>query len=118
MILARSKVFDLIDFSWPLIVLWTAIGAGVIFATWNLRQAAEEARETILGRLRDAELGLRQPAPAIDVRHVLRGVIQEIEREGSGAFRPFTQDPLFNALVVFFGSSGGVLLLDQLIPYM
>jgi hypothetical protein len=118
MILARSKVFDLIDFSWPLILLWLVIGFGVIFVTWNLRHAADGAREAILGRLRDERLGLCPDAPARGSDKTLDEVIEEIEREGSGAFRPFTQDPLFKALLALLGGSGGVLLLDQLIPYM
>jgi hypothetical protein len=125
LVLARSKTFDLIDLSWPLLALWATIGALVILATLQFRRAASEARDAILNRLRDQMYGLHgQPRPKaaqeryqqVLERH--QQVIDEIEREDAGAFRPFAQDPLFASLVLFFGGSGGIVLFDQLVPYL
>jgi hypothetical protein len=78
-----------------------------VLTTWKFRKAAVESREAMLDRLGDEMYGLNnQPVPGIE-KERYRQTIEEIEGESAGAFRPFTQDPLFASLLLFFGGSGG-----------
>ncbi len=118
LILARSKMFDVIDFSWSLLLLWGMIGTLIILVTLGFRRTAIDARDSILGRLRDIRNGLHVSEAPPKAIEPIQQAIKEILREEAGAFRPFAQDPLFNSLLVFFGGSGGIVLLEQLIPYL
>jgi hypothetical protein len=118
MVLARSKTFDMVDFSWPLLVVWIGLSGAVVVQMWLLRRAADETRDKILSRLRQLRMALigQQTSPHLDAR--IDAAIQEIQGEDEGAFRPFSRDPLFHSLALLFGGSGSVLLLEQLIPYL
>lgn len=45
-------------------------------------------------------------------------MIEDVERERQGAFRPLTEDWLFKAIALLFSGSGGAILLQQLLSPM
>ena len=57
-----------------------------------------------------------KPTNAARRTEQLRQYIAEIKNEDAGAFRPWIQDPLVQALAL--GGSGGLMLIHQLLPYM
>jgi hypothetical protein len=46
----------------------------------------------------------------------LRQYLSEIKREDAGGFRPLMRDPLVQALAL--ATSGGLMLIHQLLPYL
>ncbi len=98
--------------------LAVVISLGAVYA-WSsaflLRQSAERARASALGRLKDlllANLADKDPSPSL-TRHI-EAVLDEVRSMRQGAFTPFTQHPLLQSLLVPFGGVGGIYLIDFL----
>lgn len=47
----------------------------------------------------------------------LRQFIADIKREHQGAFQPLMQHPIITALATLLGGTGGLTLIEQLLPY-
>jgi len=110
LVVARQRMFDGWDYPLSLVVLQLLLLVALYFHTWRLRIEADDARKTILQTLRDA-LRITTSAPA---RHDhLVGIIDEVERQQSGAFSHWTQDYFLKAMTLPFLGGGGIVLLDQ-----
>jgi hypothetical protein len=102
----------------------TPIGLAIVISlsavfTWScaltLRHAAEKLRAQIIDRLSRKLISL-YAAPNFDAtrQNRIRGVIDEVKSIRQGAFTPFFQNPVIQALFVPFGGVGGLTLLDFL----
>jgi hypothetical protein len=111
LIVARHSVFD--DWDLPLSLLLSVLILLVVITVHALmlRHEAGKTRVAVLARLRRLLVG------AADARQQqIKWVIEEVEREREGAFRPLTEDWLFKALAILFSGSGGIVLIEQLLP--
>jgi hypothetical protein len=113
-IVSRHPAFDKLDLSWSLVALWLLVAAALLSSAYHLRTNAATARDKALERL-NASLS-HALAKSSDARaDQIRQFISEIEQEQRGAFGPWTKDPLMHALAL--GGSGGLLLVQQVLPY-
>jgi hypothetical protein len=111
LVAARSPIFD----NWytppalALVFLYAFVATAVCAAV--LQRAAARAREIAVGRVRTYLMHARGvPDPALTAQ--LEMMLAEIESARSGAFLPFTQQPLVRAILVALGSFGGLQLLE------
>jgi hypothetical protein len=113
-IVSRHPAFDKLDLSWSLVALWLLVAAALLSSAYHLRTNAATARDKSLERL---NAGLTHAlAESADARaDQIKQFISEIEQEQRGAFSPWTKDPLVHALAL--GGSGGLLLVQQVLPY-
>ncbi|HLJ12303.1 MAG TPA: hypothetical protein VKU82_14000 [Planctomycetaceae bacterium] len=120
MILSQHPALDKLEFPWALIAIWALMMALLFWAAHAMRRDAGKAREQALGRLRDALSSAMNPkgAPSHASLRVqqLQQYIAEIESEDRGAFQPLIRDPLIQALTL--GTSGGLMLIHQLLPHV
>ncbi|HWB08936.1 MAG TPA: hypothetical protein VG826_06920 [Pirellulales bacterium] len=119
MIISRHQVFDLFDFPPPILIVWGLSLGGILLFAAKLRREARRSRDKILSRLRDA---LSVVVARDDETSRLRAkqlqlFINEVRSEEKGAFQPFVKDPIVTALAALFGGTGGIMLLEQLLPY-
>lgn len=80
-----------------------------------LRRSSEHARTNVLDRLSKQLLRAMTNKPSYsddDCLREIKYVMDEVRAMRSGAFAPFTQHPLVQALVLPFGGAGGLALLD------
>jgi hypothetical protein len=102
----------------------TPIGLAIVISlsavfTWScaltLRHAAEKLRTQIISRL-SGELIRLNTAPAPDNTRLtrVRAVLEDVKLIRQGAFSPFFQNPIVQALFVPFGGVGGLTVLDFL----
>jgi len=119
LIISRHPSFDFLDFPPALLVIWGLSLGGALLWAWSLRREAGHARNEIVSRLRDslaAASGHDDDASRLRAEQ-LRQFIADVRREDRGAFRPFMQDPIVTALATLLGGTGGVMLIEQLLPY-
>jgi uncharacterized membrane protein YecN with MAPEG domain len=108
-VVARNPTFDHWNFPWTLILLGTVLFLALIIHSFVLRHQAWKTRRNILERLRESLMDGDEES-----RRCTKLLIDEIERQNRGAFRPLSDDYVFRALAIPFGGTGGLLLLDQL----
>jgi hypothetical protein len=80
-----------------------------------LRRSSEHARTNVIDRLSKQLLRAMTNKPSCsddDCISEIKFVVDEVRAMRSGAFAPFTQHPLVQALVLPFGGAGGLALLD------
>jgi hypothetical protein len=119
-IAARHPAFDKLDPSWSLVCLWALVVGGMLLSTYRLRSDAAKVRDQALGRMQDALSTTANPTASPEKAksraEQLGQYMAEIQQEDRGAFSPWTHDPLIQTLAL--GGSGGLLLLQQLLPYL
>ncbi|HVX15251.1 MAG TPA: hypothetical protein VHC22_28945 [Pirellulales bacterium] len=118
-ILSRHSIFDFFDFPPALFIMWGLSLGGILICAAALRGTARDARDKVLSRLRDSlatTAGREEPAWRGRAEQ-LRQFIAEIKQEDRGAFRPLMQDPIVTALATLFGGTGGIVLLEQFLPF-
>jgi hypothetical protein len=110
---------------WPYFDNWTTppalagvIAMSAIF-TWScaifLNRAAEKLRLQILALLSIDLVHLESDSSPNSARQSLvKSIIEEVKNIKQGAFTPFFQNPVVQALFVPFGGVGGLTLLDFL----
>jgi hypothetical protein len=113
MFMSRISYFD----NWQ-----TPIGLGVVISmsavyAWScafvLRRSAESARTIVVRRLTNhLFVVLSNEKPNQDRVKRIEFVLNEVKSTQEGAFAPFTQHPVMQALVVPFGGVGGLYLID------
>jgi hypothetical protein len=120
MILSQHPALDKLEFPWSLVAIWVLIVALLSWTAHAMRRDAQDARDEVLGRLRDAlsfaSNSKFHPSNAARRVEQLQQYIAEIEAEDRGAFQTLMQDPLIQALAL--GASGGMMLIHQLLPYV
>jgi hypothetical protein len=110
---------------WPYFNNWTTppalavvIAMSAIF-TWScaifLNRAAEKLRLQILALLSMDLVHLESDSsPNSPRQSLVKSIIEEVKNIKQGAFTPFFQNPVVQALFVPFGGVGGLTLLDFL----
>jgi hypothetical protein len=112
LVVARHSIFDGWDLPLPLLLLTLTLLLLFIIHALLLRHEADKTRTAVLKRLRRHLLAANE-----NVRKTrIAWTISEVERQRDGAFRPLTEDSLFIALAILFSGSGGLVLLEQLLP--
>jgi hypothetical protein len=116
MIIARSHLFD----NWQLDTNLLIMFAG--FVVWSLAMAAllnygaELARRRAVERMEADLLWLNGAGAAYKpLAEQYPGLIKQVRELRQGAFAPFFQQPLVQAMLVPLGGAGGVQLLDYLL---
>jgi hypothetical protein len=133
LVLARSSIFDAMDFPLALIFVTGLALAYALYTAVVLRRSAEAARAKALAHY-DERL-LKQARPK-DGPHPTRGnvlaanpthppisadqiklLMERIRSTREGAFASFTQQPWLQALLLPFGGYGGVQVVEYLINF-
>ena len=139
MALSRSSYFDKWDFPLPLYIVIGLTSLYPIYSAIGVRRSAERARQAALFALQQqlrtvyhAEQTTpkeepSKPAGKENTTEVsgksaknltseeIRMVIQRVENIRQGAFRPYSQQPWLQSLILFFGGSGSLILLEYFI---
>src|SRR6266542_873241 len=115
MVLSRSTLFDNWSTSKGLVVVMTGSVLIVMVCAILLRSGAEGLRQKAIWRLTNARIQLngmdeagRRTAGQLDV------MIDQIRAFRSGAFAPYSQQPLVRALLLPLTSYGGAALVEYL----
>jgi hypothetical protein len=115
MIASRSSIFDRWGTNTGLLVVHTASVVIVIGCGIMLRQSAEDLRRRAIRRLSERRIGLlgqddaaRRTAGQVDL------MITQIKAIDTGAFAPYSQQPIVRALLLPLSSYGGAALVEYL----
>ncbi|MHB8069389.1 MAG: hypothetical protein ACYDIC_15975 [Desulfobaccales bacterium] len=115
LLMARSHYFDNWRLSAPLLGFIAILSLSY---TWScavtLRRQAERTKAYIIRHLSKKLIQAMEDDPHQPRAEQLQFVLNEIKSTQSGAFAPFTQQPLVRALLVPFGGIGGLHLLNFL----
>lgn len=111
MLLSRHPWLDNWSCPWPLLLIYLLILTAAVIEAVVLRTEAGKARDAVLRRLRDRLLGATATNEARAAQ--LRLIIERIQGEQEGAFRPLTTDPLLSALAVPVGGISILAILEQ-----
>jgi hypothetical protein len=103
LIVGRMRLFDNWDVPVGLVLLWGLSAGYAIVCAFLLGRAAEHLRQAAITRLTTTRGEAREAGKAESVEQISR-VIDEISEESAGAFAPWTQHPVFRA--VLFPTSG------------
>jgi hypothetical protein len=130
LVLARSSIFDAMDFPLALILVTGLALAYALYTAILLRKSAEAARAKALdhynarllaqARLKDGSLpvdtGVAANSTPISAEQT-KLLMERIRSTREGAFASFTQQPALQALLLPFGGYGGVQLVEYLINF-
>lgn len=112
-IIARDGYFDDWDFPVGLVVMYVLGVACIIACAVLLRRAAEEARKKAVDNLKNKLFLVKGGGPQhAHVAAQISLTVQEIEAEREGAFAPWTQRPVFGAILYPSGGVGLIALLE------
>jgi hypothetical protein len=103
LIVGRMRLFDNWDVPLGLVLLWGLSASYAIVCAFLLGRAAEHSRQAAIKRLTITRDEAREAGKTDDVEQISR-VMDEISGESAGAFAPWTQHPIFRA--VLFPTSG------------
>ncbi len=122
MVIARSNIFDAMDFPPPLIFVTGLALAFALHSAILLRRSAESARIKALEHyetrlLRQTRTKDSQP-PILIVTPVsaeqIKLLMERIRNNCEGAFAPFAQQPALQALLLPFGGYGSIQIIEYL----
>jgi hypothetical protein len=126
LVLARSTIFDAMDFPMALILVTGLALAYALYTAILLRRSAEAARAKALdhynarllaqARLKDGSLPAAETSTPISAEQI-KLLMERIRNTREGAFASFTQQPALQALLLPFGGYGGVQLVEYLINF-
>jgi hypothetical protein len=112
---ARNAYFDDWDWPLPLILVFVANGAYALSSGIMLRRAAETARQRALDSL-TKKLFVAQGSPDESANaKTIRMTIKQIRTIQKGTFAPWSSHPLVGAILIPFGGSGLLALIQYLI---
>lgn len=112
-IIARDGYFDDWDFPVGLVVMYVLGVACIVAYAVLLRRAAEEARKKAVDNLKNKLFLVKGGGPQhAHVAVQISLTVQEIEAEREGAFAPWTQHPVFGAILYPSGGVGLIALLE------
>lgn len=129
LVLARSSIFDAMDFPWALIFVTGLALAYALYTAILLRKTAEAARAKALDHYNERLLVQARPKDdslPVDISGAaanstpisaeqIKLLMERIRSTREGAFASFTQQPALQALLLPFGGYGGVQLVEYLI---
>ncbi len=116
LVVARSRLFDNWDIGGAVLILL------VVYMLWSIAMAAllnlsaERARQKALEGMAADELWLKGAGSDFGkIAEAFPGLLAEVKALRKGAFAPFFEQPLVQAILVPLGGAGGVQLLDWLL---
>jgi hypothetical protein len=115
LLVSRSRTFD--DWQMPTTLLLLALfSVGIVLASAvGLRWAAERSRAKAIEDVKEAILQARAPShPPQYQPEQLELLQRRIEELNTGAFAPFSQQPLLKAVLLPFAAVGGTTLMEYL----
>ena len=116
MVISRNRYFDNWDIPLGLVILLTLSLMYAISSACLLRSAAEHARQMAVQNLKEKFVALKGNTNGEKVTgqsaEQLELTIKEIESISEGAFRPFTQHPVFRAIALPTGGYGVLMLIE------
>ncbi len=120
MIFARSKIFDNWDMPINLVIIFLSAAALILGSAFYLRRVAEHARKNSIKKITGMKMALVCQLGSDDdtckaMEKQIDLVLAQIQEIKEGAFQPLTHEPAFQALLIPFGSFGGVELLENLV---
>jgi len=110
--LARHPLFDAWSLPPALILIMALAIAYVVGCAWALRRAAERVREQAVQQLSAALLRAQGRSDAKECIEPLRTMLAAVVANRDGAFRPFSQQPVVQALLTLASSISGLALLQ------
>jgi len=115
LLVSRSSLFDQWYLPPGLAAVFGVSLALALTAAVQLRNAAEHARTVALERLSDTRRRLAS-ADTVDEKELreIDTLVREIGELRTGAFRPFSQQPVVRAILLPLGGYGGVAVLEYL----
>jgi hypothetical protein len=117
-IFARSKIFAYWDIPIGLAIIYLSAAALTLGSALYLRRVAEHARQNIIKKISSMKIALTCQ-PDTPARRAMENqidlVLVQIRGINEGAFQPLTNEPAFQALLIPFGSFGGVMLLENFV---
>jgi hypothetical protein len=115
MLVSRIRYFDNWDLPLGLLIVILLGMAYAAYCAVILRRSAEQARRKAMKRLWKQETHAKgQGDEAKHVAEQITLILGSIRSTRQGAFLPFFQQPLVQALALFFGGGGSLLLLEYL----
>ena len=111
LIVGRMRLFDNWDVPLGLILLWGISAGYAVVCAFLLGRAAEHLRQAAIMRLKPVR-DEAKAAGEIDRAERLDHDLQGIETESRGAFAPWTQHPIFRAILFPTGGFGLASLLE------
>jgi hypothetical protein len=114
-LISRSRCFDNWDMPLGLVIVILLGMAYAVYCAVILRRSAEKARGMAVKQLWVQQVHAKgQGDEAKHISEQIGLMIESIRSLRQGAFLPFFQQPLVQALALFFGSSGSFLLLEYM----
>ena len=110
--LGRHPMFDSLDMPPALAILMAVVLLCVVACAWVLRRAAERVRSMALRNLGQARLRAQAEAGGQACIAQLDTLLKWVADERDGAFRPFSQQPVVQALLTLLSSVSGLALIE------
>ncbi len=110
--LARHPLFDAWSLPPALLLVMALAIAYAVGCAWTLRRAAEGVREAAVRDLKSAIWRAQGCPDGRECLEALRTMLEEILATRDGAFRPFSQQPVVQALLTLVSSVSGLALLE------
>lgn len=110
--LGRHPTFDSLDMPPALAILMAVVLLCVVACAWALRRAAERVRATALRNLGQARLRAQAETGGQACIAQLDTLLKWVADEHDGAFRPFSQQPVVQALLTLLSSVSGLALVE------
>lgn len=108
----RHSVFDAWDFPPALMIVMLIALLYVVGCAWTLRSAAERVRKTAIRNLSLARLRAQGGQGKDACIGQLDSLLKAVSDEREGAFRPFSQQPVVQALLTLASSVSGLALIQ------
>jgi hypothetical protein len=105
-------MFDALDMPPALAILMGVVLLCVVACAWALRRAAERVRTTALRNLGQARLRAQAEPGGQACIAQLDTLLKWVADERDGAFQPFSQQPVVQALLTLLSSVSGLALIE------
>ena len=113
MIAARNNFFDRFDWPMSLLLIFGINTAYAFYCAFALRQTTEKARNEELKRLEE-KLVKARGAGDKQSAETIQFTVEQIKAVNEGAFAPWSEQPFIRAVLVPFGGTGILTLIQYL----
>lgn len=111
--LARLPFFDAWTIPPPLLIVMALTLTYAVVSAWRLRQEAEKVRASAIRELKQELRRLRtEPTHSKEELAFIEEMLSEVKANETGAFRPFSRQPVVQALLTLASSLTGVALVQ------
>lgn len=120
LLLARTDLFDNWEWSAPLVLVYVALSAFLLVRALLMQREAEQARNRIVMRLRRRKNAMLDEYQGKDMeleKHLEQAdsIIEYVLNVRRGAFVPWLQHPIVQAILLPFTGIGAIAILDALL---